>query len=582
MVDELIKRPWLKRYDAGVPYHIDYPAITVFDMLEDASRKYPDRRCLILDDAVMTYAQVHTITDRLSAGLRQIGVRKGDRVGLMMPNVPQFILTFFAILKAGGIVVALNPLYKPGEVAQQLKDVGVKVLVAMDQLLPVIRQAVPGTPLRWIILTEPKDAYPDTMLKTMQEDSARTSFAGNRAGDGLPGLLRFSDLPSLQISGRSEPVAITPDDEAIFQFSGGTTGVSKAAIGLHRNLVANAIQFRHWLVGAEDGQEIMLLAIPLYHVYGMVVGMLVAVRLGASMVLVPNPRDLNYLLLKLQEHRASLFPGVPNLYQAIINHSRVSAGEFDLSSIKACISGSAPLLRETKERFETLTGGKLLEGYGLSEAPTATHCNPMLGENRTGSIGLPLPDVDSRIVSLEDGETDLPVGEAGELILKGPQVMKGYFNMPEETALALRGGWLYTGDIARMDADGFFYLVDRKKDVMKPGGFQVWPREVEEVLVKHPKVLEAGVAGVMDPARGEVVKAWVVLRPEFRIPEGFTPDQAQAAYDSIEDELRQFCRQQLAAFKVPSMFEFRDGLPRTGVGKLLRRELVRQHYASAK
>jgi long-chain acyl-CoA synthetase len=307
--------------------------------------------------------------------------------------------------------------------------------------------------------------------------------------------------------------------------------------------------------------------------------MLVAIRLGASLVLISNPRDLTGLLTRLQEYRATLFPGVPNMYSAIINDVGVQAGKYDLRSIKACISGSAPLLRETKEKFEALTGGKLLEGYGLSEAPTATHCNPMLGENRTGSIGLPLPDVNCRIVSLEDGRTPLPPGESGELIIKGPQVMKGYYQMSEETRLALVDGWLYTGDIARMDEDGYFYLVDRKKDVIKPGGFQVWPREVEETLAKHPKVLEVGVAGVIDPQRGEVVKAWVVLKPAYRPLESNPLDQNQEIYIRLENELRQFCRDQMAPFKAPTLFEFRSELPRTGVGKLLRRELVRQHSA---
>jgi len=361
-------------------------------------------------------------------------------------------------------------------------------------------------------------------------------------------------------------VDVSPDDIALFQYSGGTTGISKGAIATHRNLVANTLQITSWVVTAEEGKETMLMAIPLFHVYGMVAGMLSALKLGAAMVMVPNPRDLADLLTNLQKYKATIFPGVPTLYNAINIFPDVAAGKYDLSTIKACISGSAPLMRETKEQFEALSGGKLCEGYGLSEAPTATHCNPLLGENRTGSIGLPLPDVDCRIVSLDDEVTVLSPGEIGELVIKGPQVFKGYHNMPTETGNALRDGWLYTGDIARVDEDGYFYIVDRKKELIKPGGYQVWPREVEEVIVDNPKVLEAGVAGVPDPYRGETVKAWVVVKPGETLS---------------EDEVKDWCRENLAAYKVPSSVEFRDELPKTTVGKILRRELVRQHKEQA-
>jgi long-chain acyl-CoA synthetase len=299
----------------------------------------------------------------------------------------------------------------------------------------------------------------------------------------------------------------------------------------------------------------------------MVAGMHFGMASGASLVMVPNARDLKDVLENINKYKTTIFPGVPTLYNALNNHPDVLAGKYDLSSIKACISGSAPLMRETKEKFEELSGGKVFEGFGLSEAPTASHCNPLLGENRTGSIGLPLPDVDAKIISLDDGETELPIGEVGELVLNSPNVMKGYHNMPTETANTLRKlkdgkTWLFTGDIARMDEDGYFYIVDRKKEVIKPGGFQVWPREVEEVLTDHPKVLEAGVAGIPDPYRGETVKAWIVLK------------EGESA---TEDELKEFCKESLAAYKVPTHYEFRDELPKTTVGKILRRELVRQH-----
>jgi len=316
-----------------------------------------------------------------------------------------------------------------------------------------------------------------------------------------------------------------------------------------------------------QGGEVVLMAIPLFHVYGMVAGMLFAMASAATMIMIPNPRDIPDVLKSIQKYRPSVFPGVPAMYNAINNHPDVKAGKYNLSSIKACISGSAPLMRETKETFERLSGGKLVEGYGLSEAPTASHCNPLYGVNKTGSVGIPLPDVDCKIISLDDGETEMPLGEIGELILNGPQVMKGYHNMPTETANTLRklkDGkiWLFTGDIARMDEDGYFYIVDRKKELIKPGGYQVWPREVEEVLMTHPKIMDVGVAGIPDAYRGETVKAWIVLKPGEKV---------------TEEELKAFCKERLAPYKIPTHYEFRAELPKTTVGKILRRELVRQH-----
>jgi long-chain acyl-CoA synthetase len=354
---------------------------------------------------------------------------------------------------------------------------------------------------------------------------------------------------------------IGPEDVALFQYSGGTTGLSKAAVATHRNLVANTLQIHSWMTQCRDGEEIVLMAIPMFHVYGMVAGMSFAVRSGASMVMIPNPRDLKDVLENIDKVQPTVFPGVPTMYNAINNHPDVAAGKYKLTSIKACISGSAPLLRETKDRFEALTGGKLVEGFGLSEAPTATHCNPLLGENRSGSIGLPFPDVDCRIISLDDGVTVLASGEIGELAIRSPNVMRGYHNMPTETTNSLRDGWLFTGDIARMDPDGYFYIVDRKKELIKPGGFQVWPREVEEEIAKNPKVLDVGVAGIPDAYRGETVKAWVVVRPGETL---------------TEEDVRAWCKERMAVFKVPTQVEFRAELPKTTIGKILRRELVRQ------
>jgi long-chain acyl-CoA synthetase len=350
-----------------------------------------------------------------------------------------------------------------------------------------------------------------------------------------------------------------PDDNALFQYTGGTTGIAKAAVASHRNLVTNSLQFKAWMSTLQEEQETFLLALPVYHIYAMVCGMLLGMALRANLVMLPDPRNIAGLLSAIQANHVSYFPAAPTLYNAINNAPEVIAGKVDLTSIKACISGSAPLMEQTKRKFEQLTGGRILEGYGLSEAPTATHCNPLQGENRSGSIGLPLPDVDARIVDLDNGSTDMPVGEPGELIIQSPQVMLGYHNMPEETALAMRDGWLYTGDIARMDKDGYFTILDRKKELIKPGGMEVWPREVEEVLSAHPKIAEAAVAGIPDAYRGETVKAWVVCKPGQSLEEA---------------ELQAWCRKRLAPFKIPTVIEFRSEFPKSSVGKILKWKLL--------
>ncbi|RME91573.1 MAG: long-chain fatty acid--CoA ligase [Anaerolineae bacterium] len=560
-------RPWFKHYDEGVPRTIDYPPVPIFYFLEKMAREHPDAPCTHFKGAVITYKEMNDITDALAGALvKEFGVKKGDRVGIFMPNTPQFVMAYFAILKAGGVVVATNPLYTPPEIEHQVNDAGIEVMFVMSNFYERVKQAQPKTKVRSLIVTNIKETLP-TVKRLLF-----TLLMEKKGGHRIEGGLAEGDVWMKDLLARYKPedrpqVEIKPEDVALFQYSGGTTGVSKGAIATHRNLVANALQIRSWMVNAEESGEVVLMAIPLFHVYGMVAGMLFAMVVGASMVMVPNPRDLKDLLENIDTYHPTIFPGVPTLYNAINNYPDVLAGKYDLSSIKACISGSAPLLRETKEKFEALTGGKVFEGYGLSEAPTATHCNPLLGENRTGSIGLPLPDVDAKIISLDDGETEMPVGEIGELVIHGPQVMKGYHNMPTETKNALRKlkdgkVWLFTGDIARMDEDGYFYIVDRKKELIKPGGYQVWPREVEEVIQAHPKVLEVGVAGIPDPYRGETVKAWIVLKP------GET---------ATAEEIKAWCKERLAPFKVPTHYEFRDELPKTTVGKILRRELVRQH-----
>lgn len=553
-------RPWFKHYDKGVPYHIDYPEIPLFELLEESARKYPNAPCTIFKGAVITYKEMSELTDRLAGALADLGVKKGDRVGIFMPNTPQFVIAYFGILKAGGVVVATNPLYTPREIEHQVKDAGIEVMIVMSNFYSTIKKVQPNTPIKKVIVTNLKETLPPVLrlLFTLAKEKKGGFRVQIQEGDYW-----FQDLLAKYPPSSRPKVEITAEDVALFQYSGGTTGISKGAIALHRNLVANSLQIHGWMPDIQEGKEVVLMAIPLFHVYGMVAGMCFAIKSAASMVMIPNPRDLKDVLDSIQKYKASIYPGVPTMYNAINNHPDVIAGKYKLNTIKACISGSAPLMRETKVKFEQLTGGKLVEGYGLSEAPTATHCNPLYAtDSPVGSIGLPLPDVDCQIISLDDEVTELPPGEVGELVIKGPQVFKGYHNMPTETENTLRNGWLYTGDIARMDEEGYFYIVDRKKELIKPGGYQVWPREVEEVIMGHPKVLEVGVAGVPDPYRGETVKAWIVPK---------------AGETLTEQEILDWCKEKLAKYKVPTQIEFRAELPKTTVGKILRRELVREH-----
>ena len=553
-------KPWLGQYDAGVPHTMTFPAVTVHKLLEQAADKFGEHVCTIYKGSKISYATLNQLADAFAAGLLQMGVAKGDRVAVVMPNVPQFVIVFYGILKAGGVVVAMNPQYKADELLFQIQASGAKTIVALQDSRPVLESIQPQIENCQFIYSNREDAFALAEMVESNRLANDEPFCEHEPASFLPIL---SECLGQNLQG----LLVGQDDPAIFQFSGGTTGIPKAAIGLHRNLVANIYQFRHWLVGLEDGQEVVLAAIPLFHVYGMVIAMGMAVALGAAMILIDNPRDIDAILQSIDSYQATLFPGVPNIYQAINRHPDVEAGRYDLSSIKGCISGSAPLMRSTKEKFEALTGGKLIEGYGLSEAPTATHCNPMYGENREGSIGLPIPDVDCRIVDLETGTQEMPVGQAGELVLRGPQVMARYYGNDDETRLTLRDGWLFTGDIARMDQEGYFYLVGRKKDLIKIGGFQVWPREIEEVLLKHPSVADVCAGGVPDSERGEVVKAWVILKD----------DQAAS-----EGELQTWCLERIADYKCPTQIAFCKDFPRTSVGKLLRRELIREHIEASR
>jgi len=567
-------KPWLKFYDEGVPLSLHpYPEHPLYAFLEQSARDFPDRPAVIFHNHPLTYSQLNELCDRLAAGLADMGIKKGDRVAIFMPNSPQFPIAFFGILKAGGVVTTISPLDAPAQIEHKLSYAGAETILLTSNFYEQFKALQPKTPVKRVIVTHIKEYMPG-LIKTLFPLLARLKSdlkvhkAQLRDGD-----IWLPDLLGRYTAAQRPRVEVGPDDDAVFQFTGGTTGVPKAAVAPHRSLVANTLQIRSWLPDTRLGEEITLLAIPLFHVYGMVAGLCYSIGAAAALVMIPNPRDLDDILSNIEKWRATIYPGVPTMYNAINNHPRVQAGEVDVTSIRACISGSAPLLQETQESFEKLTGASLREGFGMSEAPTATHCNPMYGENRKGSIGLPMPDVECRIVSLEDGVTDLAAGEVGELVLYSPNLMRGYWEMPTETANALREGpdgkmWLYSGDIAKMDEDGYFYIVDRKKDMLIVSGFNVYPTNVEEVLIQHPKIMEVAVAGISDPYRGETVMAWVVLQP------GQT-----ATAEEIIDWAKN--SGQLATYERPRIVEFRDELPKTMVGKVLRRELVEQHGKEA-
>jgi long-chain acyl-CoA synthetase len=556
--------PWFRHYEEGVPRTIPYPELTLPEALDQTAARFPDRVALrfFLDARLavptLTYRQLQDQTLRFATALFQLGVRKGDRVALMLPNCPQFVTAFYGALRIGAIPVNTNPLYVSREMREQFEDSGCETVVLLDQFYPRLREIHAATRVRRVIVVDVAESLP-------WHARLLVHFAQSRRGERVR-VPAETDTYSFRDLVRQYPPTppgadLKPSDVALLQYTGGTTGTPKAAMLSHRNLVANSEQARAWFPRAGDGREIFLGAIPFFHVYGLTSVLLFGVRVGAEIVVVPRPRPVDIVLEAIQRFRVTLFPGVPTLYAAINEHPRV--GEYDLRSGALCVSGAAPLPREVFERFEALTGGRLVEGYGLTETSPLTHCTPLFGQRRAGSIGLPFPDTDARIVDLTSGEPVAP-GEEGELEVRGPQVMLGYWGRPDETAEVLHDGWLRTGDVARMDPDGFFHVVDRRKDMIDASGFKVLPREVEEVLFMHPKVREAVVAGVPDAYRGETVKAFVVLKP---------------GEVATGEEIVEFCRLHLAPFKVPRKVEFRSELPKSMVGKYLRRVLVEEERA---
>ncbi|CEE02242.1 Long-chain-fatty-acid-CoA ligase [Caldibacillus thermoamylovorans] len=550
-------KPWLKHYPPQIPHTLTFEETSLQQLLKNTAEKYPNKIAIHFNGKELSYQELYDSALKFAGYLQKIGIQKGDRVAIMLPNTPQSVISFYGVMMAGGIVVQTNPMYTERELAFQMKDSGAKAIVALDILFPRIKKIQGETELEHIIITVIKDylPFPKNLVypfiqKKQYGFSVKVEHKGN---DHL-----FTEImkhPALQ-----EPIMNInfEEDLAILQYTGGTTGFPKGVMLTHKNLIANTKMCQAWLYKCREGEEIVLGALPFFHVYGMTTVMILSILQASKMVLIPKP-DPEVLLKTIQSQRPTMFPGAPTMYIGMLNHPELS--KYDLSSIDSCISGSAPLPVEVQEQFERLTGGKLVEGYGLTESSPVTHANLLWdGERVKGSIGLPWPDTLAEIRSVETGEP-LPVGEIGELVVKGPQVMKGYWNRPEETQEVLKDGWLHTGDMGYMDEEGYFYIVDRKKDMIIASGYNIYPREIEEVLYEHPAVKEVVVAGVPDPYRGETVKAYIVLK------EGTTV---------TEDELNKFARKNLAAYKVPRKYEFRDELPKTTVGKILRRQLVEE------
>jgi len=561
----LATRPWVKFYEPGVPAQLDIPAHPLTWLLDQAVARFPRQTALIYYGTRISYAQLSTLANRFAIALQRLGVRKGDRVAVSLPNVPQYPIAFYGALKAGAVVVPTNPLYTEREMQHQLADSGARVLVMLDMFYPTVRAVRKQTNVEQIIIANPADFLPP-LLRTLYPLSQRK--AKHQEPRLTPQELRadptlhsMSETLVPRTKGGVEvfnlPVPANSDDLAVLQYTGGTTGISKGAMLTHGNLLANAFQTRHWTPKAVEGQEFSLCVAPFFHSYGLTVGMNLTMLAGGTMILLPNfkPKEV---VKTIARYHPTLFPGIPTMYVAIM---REINGHADfMKSIKFCISGAAPLPAKVQEDFERLTGGKLVEGYGLSEASPVTHCNPLNENCKNGSVGLPLPNIEAMIMDGETGK-QLPAGETGEIMVKGPNIMQGYWNRKQETDAIFHDGWMHTGDLGYMDEKGYFYIADRSKDLIVASGFNVYPREVEEVLYRHEAVEEACVVGVPDEYRGENVAAVLILKP------GFT------ASDELRASIIAHCKKELTAYKVPKIVEFRNTLPKSLVGKILRREV---------
>jgi long-chain acyl-CoA synthetase len=537
-------KPWYSLWPKNVPKNLEYPKVPLYEILEKTAKENPEKAAIVYFKRAITYGEFDSLSSKFAGALAALGVKKGDRVAIFLPNIPQFVIVYYGVLKAGAVLTAISPLHKEREVEHQLSDSEAETIVALDSLYPIVEKVWRKTKMKNIVVTSAEDY------------SSKTAISPSRVGQ-KQGVYSLQELLKEK---RAEPpkVRINPEEDlAALQYTGGTTGTAKGAMLTHMNLVSNAVAFAAWIKGTV-AQETFLTALPLFHIYGMTTSMNVPVSLAAKMVLLPK-FDPATVLETIQRHRVTVFCGVPTMYSVLLANPEL--GGFDLTSIRVCISGASPLPPQVQKKFMEITGGFLAEGYGLTEASPVTHCNPVDKTMRTvrvGSIGLPLPDTDAKIVDVETGEKTLGAGETGELAVKGPQVMRGYWNRPDETALVFRDGWLLTGDIARMDQDGYFYITDRKKDLIKYKDYSVYPRELEDVLYEHPAVKLCAVVGKPSPVVGEIPKAFIVLK-----------DGAKAT----ETEIMAFIKEKVAPYKAVREVEFRQELPVSAAGKVLRRVL---------
>ncbi len=550
-------RAWFSSYDPPVARTLTLPDIPITHLLDVAVATRPQGPAIYFFGRRISFGELDGLVNRFAGALRRLGVQKGDRVALVLPNIPQYVIAYWAALRIGAIVVPTNPLYTERELEHQLRDCGAETVVVLDAIYPRVARVRVRAAIRNVIVTSAGDFLPP-MLRLVYALKQRGQKSAPRLAAGQ-GEYDFGKL----LASAHEPgpkVEVKPDETAILLYTGGTTGLAKGAELTHTNLVANVLQARQWMWDIRDGAEVILTALPLFHSYAMTACHHLAIQCSSAMVLMPRFDPLQ-VMKAIHRYRVTIFPGVPTMYVAINHHPR--ARRFNLGSVRVCISGGAPLPVEVQTQFEQLTHGKLVEGYGLSECSPVTHCNPIHGKRKAGSIGVPWPGTDACIVDVET-RAPLPVGEVGELMVRGPQVMRGYWRNQEETAHAFHQGWFATGDLARMDEEGFFYIVDRKKDMIVTGGLNVYPREVEEVLYEHPCIKEVAAVGVPDEYYGERVKVYVVPQQGARL---------------TAEEVIAFCHGKLAKYKVPKEVEFRDSLPKSLIGKVLRRVLLEEHCA---
>lgn len=537
-------KPWFSSWPKNLPKNLEYPEVQLHQILEKTAKEHPEKTAIAYSERNITYAQLDSLSNRFAAALTACSIKKGDRVAIFLPNVPQFVIAYYGVLKAGAVITAISPLHKEREVTYQLRDSEAETIVSLDSFYPLVEKVWQKTKLKNAVVT------------SLEEYALKTYVAPSTVKPKTN--VHYFQKLLKEAAAKPPSASINPqEDLAALQYTGGTTGIAKGAMLTHANLVSNAVAFAAWIKGVTT-KETFLTALPLFHIYGMTTSMNVPISLAAKIVLLTKFEPAT-ALETIQRHKVTVFCGVPTMYSVLLANSEL--GKFDLTSIRVCISGASPLPPQVQKRFMEVTGGFLAEGYGLTEASPVTHCNPVdktLRTVRVGSIGLPLPDTDARIVDVKTGIKTLMPDETGELAVKGPQVMKGYWRSPEETALVLRDGWLLTGDIARMDTDGFFYITDRKKDLIKYKDYSVYPREIEDVLYEHPAVKLCAVVAKPGSVVGEVPKAFIVLK-----------DDAEAT----EAEIMAFVKEKVAPYKVIREVEFRRQLPISAAGKILRRAL---------